>query len=118
MGSGRTSLYTPASDGTFSVYTADNAPERDLTDAGLYVARDKRKEFLFGWSFMTRAAYAKFDLLVTSCEDGLIFGVCEHMQVSGWPKSKSDILSVAQKLSKKEESRHILPERLPTNPDS
>lgn len=116
-GRGRTSLYTPPSNGSLSVFTADNAPEHDLLEAGCYVACEKNKEFLYGWSCMTRASYAEFDLTVTPCEDNIVFGACRHMEVLGWPDSKTGKVDVAQELSKKEHSRHILPKRLSTKLD-
>lgn len=63
---------------------------------------------------MTESSYADFGLSVIPCKDGVVFGMCRHMEVTGWPKSKTGRMDIAQELSKKEHGRYMLPKPLST----
>ena len=113
--SGRTALYTAPNTLELSVFTADPYPNLldDLRDAGRYVARKMNKTRLHGWSYMVRSAFESFDLTIVAAPDNVVFGLCQHMNVCGWPADYQSRLRIAQDLSELENDRHIEPKPLP-----
>ena len=71
------------------------------------------KESLYGWSYMKRSAFAKFDLTIEPNEDKVAFGEAQHMDVCGWPESHTERMDIAQDLCQLEHRRCILESPLP-----
>ena len=109
---GLVSLYTPpARTDALSVFTATEAPEKDMLDAGKYVACERKKSHLYGWAVLPEGAYESLRLMA-SIDSSPSFGKCCHANVTGWPEEKVERISLAQKLAGCHETYpvHKLPE--------
>jgi hypothetical protein len=107
-------LYTPPRlSETLSVFTATEAPEEDMLDAGKYVARERKKRHLYGWAILSGCAYKSLHLKV-SIDGNPTFGKCLHANVTGWPNEQIEKIACAQKLVKfhKEFPVHKLAKRV------
>ena len=114
-GGGRTKLFIPSKDThNISVFTADDAPDSDLEQAGTHVARERRRRNLYGWAIFYESILSEQQLGVVPDPDGLTFGVCKHMNVQGWPMSNpSRVMDIAQELAEAACWR-VLPEPIPS----
>ena len=112
--SGLVKLFEPHhSTQTLSLFTTTEAPETDVLRAGKYAASERKRAWLYGWSWVCTKTLSQIPLSV-DIDGNPTIGKCRHVNLRGWPSDVSQALSVVHRLIDKlaPGSLHKLPTRI------
>lgn len=88
-------LFEPRRDLTLSVEAIDGLDCPSTIEAGRRVAKNMKKEKLYGWAKLTRLMVEEAELNVKIDNDPHE----GHATISGWPKEKDASISIQQKFA-------------------